>query len=360
MSKTGKPLHFLAWVIGSWIALRVGAFAWPISSPESARPHIALQPVGTVADRAMPGLSPEPSDHGPASEVPPVRARGRISYSPVASRRDGVAAACCASPARLPDGRAPSGANGGIAAVPSAPAVVASPDAQNVPSATVPGTPAQRQRSRWSLSAWTLWRGEARPSLAQAPLLGGAQGGIRLDYRLWDRGSRSLSLYGRVTRALERPFAEEAAMGVAVRPIEKAPVTVMVERRQRLGAGGRSGFAVLAAGGFGPAPLSSRLEAEGYAQAGAVFSSDAAAFADGRMALGYRLTPARGKVDVAVGMAISGGAQPGVSRLDIGPEVRVRLPVAGGHVRLAAEWRQRIAGPARPASGPAITLVADF
>jgi hypothetical protein len=44
----------------------------------------------------------------------------------------------------------------------------------------------------------------------------------------------------------------------------------------------------------------------------------------------------------------------------MGPEVRLRLPVAGGHMRLSAEWRQRVAGNARPASGPTIALVADF
>ncbi|HZV57917.1 MAG TPA: hypothetical protein VFF89_09600, partial [Sphingobium sp.] len=74
--------------------------------------------------------------------------------------------------------------------------------------------------SPWSLSAWMLWRPDGGASLAQAPLLGGSQGGVRLDYRLWRAGTRSLALYGRVTRALERPFAEEAALGLALRPVE--------------------------------------------------------------------------------------------------------------------------------------------
>lgn len=61
-----------------------------------------------------------------------------------------------------------------------------------------------------------------------------------------------------------------------------------------------------------------------------------------------------------LGGMIASSAQPGVERLDIGPEIRLRLPVGQGGLRLSAEWRARIAGNARPASGPAITLITDF
>ena len=64
--------------------------------------------------------------------------------------------------------------------------------------------------------------------------------------------------------------------------------------------------------------------------------------------------------DLSLGASISGGAQPGVSRLDVGPELRLRLPFAPDRMRLSAEWRQRIAGDASPPSGPAITLIAAF
>jgi hypothetical protein len=61
-----------------------------------------------------------------------------------------------------------------------------------------------------------------------------------------------------------------------------------------------------------------------------------------------------------VGAALSGGAQPGISRLDIGPEIQVRLPLPQGGARLSVEWRERVAGDALPGSGLAITLGADF
>ncbi|MBO9581023.1 MAG: hypothetical protein J7498_09040 [Sphingobium sp.] len=214
--------------------------------------------------------------------------------------------------------------------------------------------------SPWSLTAWALWRRDGTTGLAQAPLLGGSQAGLRLDYRLWGAGSRSFGFYGRVTRALERPFAEEAALGISFRPLEGVPVVLLAERRQRLGDGGRSGFAFMAAGGVGPKDIAPRLAVEGYAQAGVVVAPGSDGFADGRLSIDYRLTRPASQPDLAIGIVASGGAQTGVSRLDIGPEVRLRLPAAGGHVRLSAEWRQRIAGRARPASGPAVTLVADF
>jgi hypothetical protein len=214
--------------------------------------------------------------------------------------------------------------------------------------------------SPWSVTGWVLWRPNVMGSLAQGPLLGGSQAGVRIDYRLWEDRGRSLALYGRGTRAIERPFAEEAAVGVAVRPVGGVPISIMAERRQRLGRGGRNGFALFAAGGIGPRPIAHRVEVEGYAQAGIVGLPGTDGFADGKASLTYKLTGAEKQPDVAIGVSLSGSAQPGVSRLDIGPEVRVRLPVAGGHLRLSAEWRERIKGEARPSSGPAITLVADF
>jgi hypothetical protein len=213
---------------------------------------------------------------------------------------------------------------------------------------------------RWSLAGWLLWRPSLRPSLGQGPLLGGSQAGVRLDFAL----GGGVALYGRVTRAFERPFAEEGAVGIAWRPDIRLPLALMAERRQRLGPGGRSAFALLAAGGIGPQALSGRIDVAGDAQAGFVGrpGADGAAdgFADGRFSLDYRLTRPGAQPALAIGGILAASAQPGAARFDLGPAVRLRLPVAAGGLRLSAEWRARLAGAARPASGPAITLVADF
>src|SRR3546814_10609007 len=85
-----------------------------------------------------------------------------------------------------------------------------------------------------------------------------------------------------------------------------------------------------------------------------VCSSDLDPFIDGRITVGHRLQAVAGEKDLMVGIALSGGAQPSLSRLDIGPQISARLPIGKGHARLALEWRQRIAGRARPPSGLAV------
>lgn len=225
--------------------------------------------------------------------------------------------------------------------------------------AGVPVAPPAWREGRWSGTAWLLWRPEAGSGFAQAPLLGGSQAGARIDYRLTSGRAGQLSLYGRVSRALTGPSSEEGGLGIAFRP-GRLPVSLLAERRQRLGPGGRNGFALLVAGGAGPRDIVPRLEAEGYAQAGIVGLPGADGFADGKASLGYRLTAPEAPRRLTLGGSLSGSIQPGAHRIDVGPELRLRLPVGRAGMRLSTEWRERIAGDARPASGPAVTLVADF
>jgi hypothetical protein len=363
MSRTGRPLRFLAVVVGGWVLLRVGLVAASVlwQQPSLKPPIAAASPTrknGASASGQQPAALLETGRNRPS--LPPLVALPFRSLP-------GVVAPKLAPPTPAPPTPAlPASviAGGPPVLPPMAPSSNSLSEAArpaSAPAASVPG-PAPRtvRPSPWSLTGWVLWRRESVGSLAQAPLLGGSQGGVRLDYRLWQAGSRSLGIYGRVTRALERPFAEEVAFGLSLRPVEGLPVTLLAERRQRLGAGGRNGFAFLAAGGIGPRDVLPRLEVEGYAQAGVVAFPGSDSFADGRLSLDYRLTRKATQPDVALGVVVSGGAQTGASRLDIGPELRLRLPVAGGHVRFSAEWRQRVAGRARPASGPALTLVSNF
>lgn len=115
-------------------------------------------------------------------------------------------------------------------------------------------------------------------------------------------------------------------------------------------------MAVMAVGGFGPTPIALGMEAQAYAQAGIVGFRQRDAFIDGKLSL---LAPVQNTA-LRVGAAISGGAQPGVERLDIGPEIQVRLPLHPIAARLSIEWRERVGGRAAPASGLALTLGADF
>ncbi len=98
------------------------------------------------------------------------------------------------------------------------------------------------------------------------------------------------------------------------------------------------------------------MEAEAYAQGGVVGFRARDLFADGKFSL---LIPIA-KSPLKLGASISGGAQPSVERLDIGPEIQLRLPLPRLATRLSLEWRSRVAGHAAPPSGLAVTLGADF
>ncbi len=357
MSRRGKPLRFLGAVVGGWVLMRVGvataSLLWQFSTPATVA-GISKEAVKTPMVKAngprIAGIAIPPVPIQPfRQQEHPTKHPFATALALAAPGRAAFAATASLSPPR-----------GAAAMPPSAPTPEARPQAAPQPAAPVlAGAPSIGTGSRWTLTGWLLWRGDGGATLAQAPLLGGSQGGIRLDYRLWSRGERSLGIYGRVTRALDAPHAEEGAIGISLRPIAGMPVALLAERRQKLGNGGRSGFAFLAAGGIGPTPVRPRLELEGYAQAGIVGLPGSDGFADGRLSLDYRLT-GKAQPDVALGLALSGAAQTGASRLDLGPELRVRLPVAGGHMRLSAEWRERIAGSALPGSGPAVALVTEF
>jgi len=227
------------------------------------------------------------------------------------------------------------------------------------PAPAVPLTlPNLRGADRWRASAWLLWRdGSANSaSIVTAGRLGGSQAGFRLDYDLTPASTGRAAAYGRVTAALNQPASPEGAVGLAWQPSRTIPISIAAERRIALGKGARDANAVLAVGGFGPTPVALGLEAEAYAQAGVVGFHRRDLFADGKFSL---LSPVRG-APFRVGASLSGGAQPGVERVDIGPEVQLRLPLPQVAARISVEWRERIAGQASPPSGFAVTLGADF
>ena len=230
----------------------------------------------------------------------------------------------------------------------SAPSLILSDVGESDAFATLPGSP-----RRWSGSVWLLARrDDASPALAPGGLLGGSQAGGRLLYRLNGDAVRPLALAARVSAPL-RGRGTEAAFGLDWRPVGRLPVHLLAERRQRLDGGGRSAFAAAIQGGGSVAlPVAARLDA--YAQAGVVGLRSRDLFADGAVRFGVPFGP------VEIGGGAWGAAQPGAKRLDAGPQISLPLPVAGAKLRLAADWRFRLAGDARPASGPALTIGADF
>lgn len=205
---------------------------------------------------------------------------------------------------------------------------------------------------------WALWRdgGASQADAVSGGRLGGSQAGVRVDYDLTPGASSRAAIYARATAALNRPASPEAALGLAWQPARTIPISFAAERRIALGRGGRNANAVMAVGGFGPAPIAPALEVEAYAQGGMAGFASKDLFADGKISL---LSPID-HAPLRIGASLSGGVQPRVERLDFGPEVQVRLPLRPMAARLSVEWRERIAGQAAPASSLTMTLGADF
>jgi hypothetical protein len=234
---------------------------------------------------------------------------------------------------------------------PGSPAALVSPEKFLQPLSET--TRSTVRTSRWSGSAWLLVRQGGAGPLAPGGTLGGSQAGARLAYRFAGGPSRPLALTARLSGPLGRAGAE-GAVGVEWRPIAAFPFSMLAERRQALGREARSAFAFAVHGGVSRHQVARGVTLDGYAQAGIVGARSRDLFADGSASLSV------GAGRVEIGAGVWAGAQPGASRLDLGPRLSVRLPASTGSLRLSAEWRIRVAGDARPGSGPALTLGAGF
>ncbi|HEV2569956.1 hypothetical protein [Sphingomonas sp.] len=213
---------------------------------------------------------------------------------------------------------------------------------------------AERRSKRLSLSAWALIRSDISPGLAAAGQLGGSQVGIRARYAVADQ----VHFAARLSSPTGSSKGKEAAVAADLQPFEAVPITLTVERRIGLDRGGRNAFGIGVFGGF-DRQVASRTAIDGYAQAGVVGLKSRDAYVDGAVRA-ERQVASIGKMRIGAGAGLWGGAQPGASRLDVGPQVVGHAPVGQLNVRLGAEWRQRVAGNAGPGSGPALSLGADF
>jgi len=342
MSRPAPPLRFLGAVIGGWILARA-AFLTPEWLARDVDP---LPPAGGVpaAVRAqVPAARP-----APALTLAP--APSRSAFATVLQREPKLLAVSLAS-------------LGAARSVPTADTAFAAPFDLELPERTLrftqqplardmprsPALPDLRRSSPWLLSAWALLRRGSGTQLAPGGLLGGSQIGARLAYRISDQLALSARLYAPVNDT----SGAEAAVGVEWQPARSVPLRVLAERRQALGPKGRSAFALTAHGGVSQVHITDSLILDAYGQAGLVGLQSRDPFVDGVARLALPLSH-----NLKLGTGAWGAAQPGAARLDIGPEVTYRLSPA--RLSVSASYRVRVAGDARPGSGPAIILSTDF
>jgi hypothetical protein len=215
----------------------------------------------------------------------------------------------------------------------------------------VAAAPAKPRLDRLQMSSWALLRGAPEPgALASGGTLGGSQAGARLTYAFNPTIAASL----RTSSPVGGSRGAEVAGGIRVTPFRSIPLAITAERRQAISpnGGGRSAFAVFVEGGLYRQPMPLRFSLDAYVQAGVVGMNSRDYFADGAFAF---TRPVWGRF--SAGFGLWGGVQPGIYRIDGGPRISLRIR---DNIHAHVDWRQRLAGNAEPASGPALTLAADF
>lgn len=331
-----RPLRFLALVAGLWIGARAVMLTLSVAPAPVVQVAGKVQTARTSPAPAIPAASP--IEQMSAAYPSLIRAfpYKRILCGPERGAATIPVVAAVPSPSVPPPSMAP--------AALAKPAMTLALS----PVATIPREPSPAPR--WSASAWLLVRdGRGRAALAPGGTLGGSQAGGRLLYRI----GGGLALSARAYAPLRRPAGAEAAAGIDWQPAAQLPLHLLAERRQDIGGAGRSAFALTLHGGAS-ARLPGGLRGEAYAQAGVVGTRSRDLFVDASARVSVPVGP------VEIGASAWGATQPGAARLDAGPHVSYRLPVADANIRLQADWRVRIAGDAAPGSGPALTIAADF
>jgi hypothetical protein len=384
--KRGQPLLLLVFLLGSWIAVRAAVweapfdFAAPVfagmakAGPQA--PTLSAAPVAGMARLAPPGngmrdpvwpiatapgsagiedtLGSEASDGLTAGRVPPGGRSGRPLSAQLAQGHQLLLLAGLGY-ATLAEAEAAG----------SHPAMARAPGAFLGGSAPRSGSRGGGGGSRWSGDGWLLVRGgnAGAGSAGGGAGYGGSQAGAVLRYDLAPGSVWRPAAYVRASGSFGPNGSgdRELAAGVAFRPVPAIPLAAMAEGRlQHSGGQDRLRPAAAVVTELPPLRLPWQGEAEIYAQAGYVGGKDATPFFDAQ-AVADRPVAALGKsAQFRLGGGAWAGGQRGATRLDVGPRASVRVDLGGTALRIAADWRFRVAGQASPGSGPALTLSTGF
>ncbi len=330
----GRPLRFVGTVGFGWIAIRM-ALTWPVPPPATG----------------LWTAWPPPKSRVSPPFVAAIERKARIvRAAPVAYPWSGRGASILRLPASAP----PNSTNPPPILQPTEGAGAISLPAREAPlPPPLIASAAKSGPRHWQGSAWLVLRpGQGIGAAPTAGQLGGSQFGARL-VRTLDR-QRRLAGFVRVAGPL-RGRGAETALGLEWQP-GAAPLRFAIEQRFGLD-GMRGGPGAGAVIGLDRYLAGFRLEA--FGQAGTILRSRIEPYADGALRL-TRDIAARRRTTLRIGAGSWGAAQRGVRRLDVGPTLVAIVPIGTAPVRIALDWRQRIAGTARPGSGVALTLGSDF
>ncbi len=384
----GQPVIALAMILAMWIAVRMTIIAIEADPPAGASRVAQLSLPERLAPppRRAPLAPKRPAAPGhhhagisPLAAPPvPHRDAGSAERAPLATaaadvlpaaqiRRTGSlpvpAEAFAPNTGTLPvENRGSAGARLTYLAPPSA----RSGDGSTPPDEP-PGQTTRPRLPRWSADGWVLLRGDQAPALAAgAAAYGGSQAGAVLRYGLAPASRLRPQAYVRFSAALGANVRQnEAALGLMLRPVRALPLAVLGEGRLQVQSGQtRLRPVVMAVTELPPLHLPLDAEAEIYAQAGWAGGRGATPFYDMAATFERRLFRPLPGTELNGGGGVWSGGQRGAVRLDVGPRVELRGMVGPSSrrigVRVGVDWRFRVAGDAKPGSGPALTVAAGF
>lgn len=325
----GRPLAFMVLVVTGWGTARV----------VSLLPAEVVLPLAIASEDAI--VSPAAAEPlpGPVMTVPEVAVRSSaVAMFRRADDRKQIATGSLMTRKLAVLPFMTGGADMGSGSTPRATLPEPAP-------AGLPPQPEPGRSSRWSASGWAIVRDGGGGSLL-TPLLGGSQAGVRVAYRLDDSGR--IAMFARAATPLKNGPAELAA-GAQWRPT-RAPVTVYAEVRATDG----QAYPAVGLFGGGAVALPARFRLEGYGQAGLIDRDGISGFGDAQVRVVRPIGP------IEAGAGAWGAAQRGASRVDIGPSLALPIAADPLSLRVTLDWRHRVAGNARPDSGPVLSLGADF
>lgn len=240
------------------------------------------------------------------------------------------------------------------------------PEPEMLPLPETAAAPA-KDDPRWSGDNWLLMRAGSGAA-AQAPgaaSYGASQAGAIVRYRL-GRGDQHESYgYLRTSLAINAPGRDrEITLGFGFRPMARLPLRVLAEARLQDTRASPMQVRPVATviTELPPQALPLGFAAEAYGQAGYAGGRGATPFYDAQLVVERAFAEIGGrKRDLRVGAGVWSGGQEGAVRLDAGPRASFRLDLGDTNpARIAIDWRFRLAGNARPGSGPALTVASSF
>lgn len=367
-ARRGQPVLVLLALLAGWVLLRMAS--WEAPAPGMFDYHHALPDLadGPMADAAAPSAAPAGSGLGDARPAAPLPEPLPLPFAPAMAPQPAASPAAPLPVAEPVPARVAAGhvmlLMAAFSQMPEPASLMPPPAlaAASPPPVAVPAAVPAPVR-RWSGDGWLLLRrgGLARPAAPSSPTYGASQAGAVIRYRLDPSSRHRPALFVRATSALNRSRERDLAAGLVLRPLPGLPVAVAAEGRiSDTPAGTRTRPAAFAHTELAPVDLPGGWRAEAYGQAGLVGGKGSTLFADGQVRVDRRVARF-GPAELRAGGGAWAGAQDGVSRVDVAPGVTLGLPMGGAaSARLALDWRLRVAGDARPESGPALTLSAGF